>query len=116
MACHAARTHGCRVFSLRRFLLVAAFALHLFVRTVQWIFGTFGVVKLPDRPGTGVVAALAALAKLELVLIFFFVAGIAVARCVPEQGVLVAVLANDGNVFSGQRKPAQVMVELVNLP
>ena len=74
MAGHAVRTDRRRVFSLRRFLLVTAFALHLCVRTIEWIFGTFGVVELPGSPGAGVVAALAALAKLELVLVFFFMA------------------------------------------
>ena len=74
MTSHTVRSHWRRVFSLRRFLLVAAFALHLFVRTIQWIFGTFGVVKLPGRPGAGVVATLAPLPKPELVLVFFFVA------------------------------------------
>ena len=74
MAGHAGRTNWCRVFSLWRFLLVAAFTLHFFVRTIEWIFGALGVVILPGRPGAGVVATLAALSKLELVFVFFFVA------------------------------------------
>ena len=116
MACHAVRTHWCRVFSLRRFLFVAAFALDLFVRTIQWIFGAFGVVKLPDRPGAGVVAALAVLPKLELVLVFFFVARIAVARRVFKQGGLVTVLAHHSAMTPGERKTAQIVVKLVDFP
>ena len=74
MTSHTVRSQWRQVFSLWRFLLVAAFALHLFVRTIEWIFGALGVVKLPYRPGAGVVATLAALPKPKLVLVFFFVA------------------------------------------
>ena len=116
MAGHATRTHWCRVLAFRGFQLVAAFALHLGVRAIQWIFGTPGMVKLPGSPGAGVVAALAALAKPELVLVFFFMARIAVARRVFEQGVFVAVLAQHSTVAPRQRKTAQIVVKLVDCP
>ena len=116
MAGYASGPHRRRVLALGCLLLVAALAPDLFMCAVQRIFGALGVVEIPYRPYTGVVATFTAVPKLELVFVFFFMAGIAVPWRVPEQGVLMAVLANDGNVFSGQRKPAQVMVELVNLP
>ena len=116
MAGYASGAHRRRVLAPGCLLLVAAFALDLFMCAVQRVLCAFGVVEIPYRPCTGVMATFAALSKLELVFVFLLVAGIAVPWRFPEEGVLVAVLADDGNVFSGQRKPAQVMVELVDLP
>lgn len=95
---------------------MAVFALRLFVCAIEPVFGALVMVKVPGRPGTGVVANLTAFTELQFVLVVFCVARVAITRGFLEQGALVAVLADDRNVTPRQGEPAQVVIELVDLP
>lgn len=76
MAAHA--TGRCQHIVATHRQLVAIQALGLFVRAVEFVFGAPGMIKIPDLPVTGVMAAVALLAQPQLVLVFLLVAGVAV--------------------------------------
>jgi hypothetical protein len=116
VAGHAIAAYGGRVFAFGRLLFMAAFAGHLAVRTVQQVLCSLVVVEIPQSPRSGVVAAVATHAKLQLMLVFLLVTGKTVTRGIPETRCLVATLASGRNVPTRQREPGQTMIELGDTP
>ncbi len=116
MACNTRSAHDCRVLSLGRWLLVATFARHFAVRTVQPVGGPAVVIEIPDRPGTGVMTVFAAHSKLLFVFVFIFMTRKAILRCVFVTGCFVTILARRCDVTPRQRKTGPRVVELGGLP
>ena len=84
--------------------------------TIEYIFGAFVVVEIPQWPGTGVVAALATLSQFKLVPIFFFMTCIAVFGRILEPGGQMTTHAGGHNMPPSQHKARISMVELAHLP
>ena len=102
--------------TLRRILFMATLASQFAVLADQAIAGLLVVIKIPQGPGTGVVATLALNAKFLLVLVLFLVAREAVARRILEARIQVAALARRRHVAPSQRKACRRMVKLRNPP
>ena len=99
-----------------RLLLVTGLTTDLGVFALQAIFGLLVVVKLPERPGTGVVAVLAKRAELLLVLVFLLVATQTITRRVLVARTLMASLAGGRYMAPRQRETCQPMVKLFDFP
>lgn len=103
-------------FPLERILRVATLASDLDVSSIQTVLGLLVVVKVPQGPGTGVVATLAEHTQLLFVFVLFLMTGKTVSRCILEKHVLVATLASGGQMTPGQRKLRQGMIEHFDPP
>lgn len=60
MTRHTIAAHRGGIFALGCFVLMAAHTSYFAMRTVEHVFGSLVMVKVPQTPGTGVVTALAA--------------------------------------------------------
>lgn len=89
---------------------------YLHVRTIERILGPLVVVEIPQAPGAGVMATLAAHAQRLLMFVFLLVARKTVTRGVFETRRQMTALAGCRNMPSGQWEPGRGMVELFNLP
>lgn len=95
---------------------MATFTLNLAVGTVEHILGTLAVVKVPQLPGSGVVAVGAIHAKFLCVLVFFFMTGITVAGSILEAWCRMTTGTCSHNVPPSEREPCQRMVEFAHFP
>ena len=108
--------HRRGVAALGRLALMAGFAGHLAVRTVELVVGALVVVVVPHRPGPRVVTRLAALTEPELVLVVLLVAAETIARRIAVARRQMAGLARHHQVPSGQRVTRSGVVESRDLP
>jgi len=92
-------------------LAMAGEAVDSFVPAIQLEACAFVVIEIPRLPVARVVALAAVRAEIEFVLVFFLVAGDAVAFRVLVGRGQVAFLALDLGVFAEQREARQAVVE-----
>ena len=104
VACNTGSTHYCCVLALGRRLLVATFARHLAVRTIQPVARPAVVIEFPDRPGTGVVTIFAAHSELLFVFVFIFMTRKAILRCIFVTVCFVTILTRRSDMAPRQRK------------
>ena len=116
MACNASCTHYGRVLTLGSRLFVATLARSFLVCPVQPISRAAIVIKVPDRPGTGVVTVFAAHSKLLFVFVLIFMTREAIFCSVFVTVCFVTFLARRGDVTPCQRKTGPRMVVLRDLP
>lgn len=116
VACNTRRAYQRCILALGRRLLVAAFARHFAVRTIQPVGGPAVVVEIPNRPGTGVMTVFAAHSELLFVFVFIFMTRKAIFRRVFVTECFVTILTWCGDMTPCQREAGTRMVKLRGLP
>ena len=112
----AVAANGRRVFPFGRFLPMTVLTGNFEMRTIQRVFGTFAMVKIPQPPRPGVVTAVAALAQFLLMFVFLLVAGVTLQRHIFEFLRLVTALTGSDDMPPGQWELGQTVIKLFHFP
>lgn len=116
MTRHAVAANRRRVFPFGRFLPMTILTGDFAMCTIQRIFGTFVMVKIPQPPRPGVVTAVAALAQLLFMFVFLLVAGVTLLRHVFEFLRLMTALTGSDDMPPRQREFGQTVIKLFHFP